>query len=366
MILRNELTNYWREEHKKAGYEEISTPIILKEDLWHKSGHWDNYKDNMYFTEIDKQKYAIKPMNCPGGIEVYKNRMHSYRDLPLRVAELGLVHRHELSGVLHGLMRARAFTQDDAHIYCREEQIEKEVEGVIRLTEKIYKTLGFSDYHVELSTRPPKSIGTDAMWNKAEKIMNKVAKDLKLKMKLNPGDGAFYGPKFDFHIKDSIGRTWQCATIQLDFSMPDRFDLEYVDEKGERKTPVMIHRTILGSMERFIGILLENYAGVLPIFLAPVQVSIITVGASAGKFAKEIEKKLSSEYIRAELRDDNETIGKKIREAEMQKIPYMLVVGDKEVKTKSVAVRIPGSKNISVVKFDKFLLDIKKKIEDKK
>jgi threonyl-tRNA synthetase len=284
----------------------------------------------------------------------------------MRVAELGLVHRHELSGVLHGLLRVRAFVQDDAHIYCREDQIEKELEGVIKLTEKMYKTLGFSDYNVELSTRPAKSIGSDAMWNKAEKIMKKVAKDLNLKMKLNPGDGAFYGPKFDFHIKDSIGRTWQCATIQLDFSMPDRFGLEYIDEKGERKTPVMIHRTILGSLERFIGILLEHYVGVLPIFLAPVQVSIITVGASANKFAKEIEKKLIAENIRVELRDDNETIGKKIRESEMQKIPCMLVVGDKEVKTKSVAVRIPGDKKINVVKLDKFLADLKKKIADKK
>jgi threonyl-tRNA synthetase len=366
MILRNELTKYWREEHERAGYQEVSTPIILKEELWYKSGHWDNFKSNMYFTEIDEQKYAIKPMNCPGGIQIYKNNLHSYREMPIRVAELGLVHRHELSGVLHGLMRVRAFTQDDAHIYCREDQIAKELEGVIRLTEKMYKKFGFSDYHVELSTRPKKSIGTDEMWKKAEKIMNNVARDLKLKLKINPGDGAFYGPKFDFHIKDSIGRTWQCGTIQLDFSMPERFDLAYIDEKGEKKCPVMIHRTILGSMERFIGVYLEHTAGALPVWLAPVQVNIITVGSGAKKYAKEVQKTLIEAGIRSELKDENETVGKKIRTAEMQKVPYMLVIGDKEVKAKSVAVRRLSNRDIKAVKFDKFLVELKQKIRERR
>lgn len=366
MILRNELIKYWREEHEKAGYQEVQTPIILREELWRKSGHWDNYKNNMYFTEIDEQKYAVKPMNCPGGIQIYKNALHSYRELPIRVAELGLVHRHELSGVLHGLFRARSFTQDDAHIYCREDQIAKELEGVIKLTERIYKKFGFFDYHVELSTRPNKSIGSDEMWNKAEKIMNQVAKNLKLKMKLNPGEGAFYGPKFDFHIKDSIGRTWQCATIQLDFSMPDRFDLTYIDEKGEKKCPVMIHRTILGSIERFIGVLLEHTAGMLPTWLAPVQVNIITVGSGSKKYAKEVQKALIDAGIRSELKDENETVGKKIRTAEMQKVSFMLVIGDKEIKAKSVAVRKLSSRDIKAVKFNKFLAELKKEIEERK
>jgi threonyl-tRNA synthetase len=249
MTLRNQITDYWRKEHLAQGYKEISTPIMLREELWHESGHWDNYKNNMYFTEIDEQGYAIKPMNCPGGILVYKNNPHSYRELPLRMAELGLVHRHELSGVLHGLFRARSFVQDDAHIYCTEDQVEKELAGVIKLIDKLYKRFGFRDYHIELSTRPTKSIGTDAMWNKAERTMKKVAKELKMDVKVNEGDGAFYGPKFDFHIKDSIGRTWQCGTVQLDFSMPERFELEYVDKDGKKKRPVMIHRTVLGSLE---------------------------------------------------------------------------------------------------------------------
>jgi threonyl-tRNA synthetase len=366
MVLRNELIDYWRAEHKKAGYQEISTPIILREELWHQSGHWDNYKKNMYFTEIDGQGYAVKPMNCPGGIQVYKSKLHSYREFPIRMAELGLVHRHELSGVLHGLFRVRSFVQDDAHIYCRENQVEAELEGVIKLIEKMYKNFGFNDYHVELSTRPAKSIGTDEMWNRAEKIMKKVAKDSGLKMKLNPGDGAFYGPKFDFHIKDSIGRTWQCGTIQLDFSMPDKFSLEYIDEKGERQRPVMIHRTILGSIERFLGIFLEHYAGVLPAWAAPVQVAVITVGGSSQKYGKEIYKMLLAENIRVELRDENESVGRKIRDAEMQKIPFMLVIGDKEVAAKSVAIRVPGDRKIKVQKTDKFIEDLKKKIASKK
>lgn len=365
MILRNELLNYWREEHMRQGYQEVSTPIILREELWHKSGHWDNYKNNMYFTEIDKQGYAIKPMNCPGGILIYKNDLHSYKELPLRVAELGLVHRHELSGVLHGLFRARAFTQDDAHIYCREDQIEAELKGVINLIERMYKKFGFSDYHVELSTKPKKHIGDDKVWKHAEEVMEKVAKNLKLNYKINPGDGAFYGPKFDFHIKDSIGRTWQCGTIQLDFSMPERFDLNYIDQKGAKKRPVMIHRTVLGSIERFIGVLLEHNAGALPVWLSPIQVAVITVGAGAEKYAKEVSDKLSEIGVRVALKDENETVGKKIREAEIQKIPYMLVIGDKEVKGKSVAVRTISSRDIKVHKTEKFIKDIKAQIAER-
>lgn len=366
MILRENLLSYWRSEHQKAGYQEISTPIMLKEDLWHQSGHWDNYKESMYFTKIDELGYAVKPMNCPGGTIIYKNSLHSYRELPLRVAELGLVHRHELSGVLHGLLRVRAFIQDDAHIYCTKNQIEQEIKGVIKLIQGMYKTLGFKNYHLELSTRPKKSIGTDEMWEEAEGILKKIDKDLRLNSKINLGDGAFYGPKFDFHIKDSIGRTWQCGTIQLDFSMPERFNLTYIDEKGEKKHPIMIHRTVFGSLERFIGVLLEHYAGALPVWLAPVQANVITVGAGSKKYAKEVQNKLREAGVRSELKDENETVGKKIREAEMQKVPYMLVVGDKEVKTKSVAVRTLKSREIKTVKFEKFLGSLIKDIEERK
>ncbi|MBW6431616.1 threonine--tRNA ligase, partial [Patescibacteria group bacterium] len=358
MVLKNELLKYWRDEHQKAGYQEIQTPIILKEELWHKSGHWDNYKDNMYFTEIDQEKYAIKPMNCPGGILIYKSNLYSYRDLPLRIAELGLVHRHELSGVLHGLFRVRSFVQDDAHIYCTEDQVEKELIAVIKLIRKMYKELGFSDYHIELSTRPEKSIGTKSMWAKAENIMKKVTKDLGIKVKINAGDGAFYGPKFDFHIKDSIGRTWQCGTVQLDFSMPERFELGYVDKDGKKKRPVMIHRTVLGSLERFIGILTEHYAGAFPLWLAPVQFSVISVGASAKKYAKEVYAELIDAGYRAELKDENETVGKKIREAELQKIPQMLVIGDREVASKSVAIRKIHDKKIETKKLKTFLEEL--------
>ena len=364
MTLKNELVAYWRREHLKAGYQEVQTPVILSESLWHQSGHWDNYKDNMYFTKIDDQQSAIKPMNCPGGILIYKSRMHSYRDLPLRVAELGLVHRHELSGVLHGLFRVRSFVQDDAHIYCTEDQIEKELTNTIKLIEGIYKKFGFKNYHIELSTRPQKSIGTDQMWNKAEKTMKKVSGDLKLKIKINEGDGAFYGPKFDFHINDSIGRTWQCGTIQLDFSMPERFELEYVGKDGKKERPVMIHRTVLGSLERFIGILIEHYAGAFPLWLAPVQLSVISVGASSKKYAKEVYKELSAEGFRVELKDENETVGKKIREAEMQKIPYMIVVGEKESKSGSVAVRALHDKKITNLKKSVFIKKIKKELEN--
>ncbi len=339
MVVRNLLTEYWKSEHKNAGYEEINTPIILREELWHQSGHWDNYKNNMYFTTIDEQGYAIKPMNCPGGIQIYKSGLHSYRELPLRYAELGLVHRHELSGALHGLFRVRSFTQDDAHIYCTEAQAKDELEGVIRLIEKMYKELGFDKYHVELSTRPEKSIGSDEIWTHAESVMEEVAKDLKLDFVVNPGDGAFYGPKFDFHITDAIGRTWQCATIQLDFSMPERFDLEYVDENGDRKRPVMIHRTVFGSLERFMGILLENYAGALPAWLSPFQVALLPVADRHVEYCAKVAKELREAGARVTIDESKESVGKKIRNAEMQKHPFMLVVGDKELESGKFSVR---------------------------
>jgi len=384
MILRNLLTDYWRIEHAKTGYVEINTPIILREELWHQSGHWENYKNSMYFTKIDKQGYAIKPMNCPGGIQIYKNSIHSYRELPLRVAELGLVHRHELSGVLHGLFRARSFTQDDAHIYCREDQVASEICSVIRLVEKMYQDLGFSDYHVELSTRPDKSIGSDTDWERAESILEKVANKMNLKLKINPGDGAFYGPKFDFHIKDSIGRTWQCATIQLDFSMPERFDLEYIDEDGSRKRPVMIHRTVFGSLERFIGVLLEQYSGALPLWLSPVQVRVLTVNDDIETFTYAINKvckplydagvrvqlnhkDFSSDMINAKSLDNSSmTVGKKIRNAEMAKIPYMIVLGEKEVKSDLLPIRSYQHSHLESLKLDKFIDKIKKEIINKK
>lgn len=363
MLLKEKLIEYWRTEHSRESYLEVSTPIILREELWHESGHWDNYKDNMYFTEIDEQRYAIKPMNCPGGILIYKNNLHSYRELPLRVAELGLVHRHELSGVLHGLFRVRSFVQDDAHIYCTDDQVEQEIAGVIKLISRMYKRFGFEDYHIELSTRPTKSIGTDAMWNKAEKIMKKVAKDLKMKVKINEGDGAFYGPKFDFHIKDSIGRTWQCATIQLDFSMPERFDMEYIDNDGKKKRPVMIHRTVLGSLERFIGILIEHYAGEFPVWLAPVQVEVVSVATGFNKYALQVATELREAGLSVLVDDTNETVGKKIRSAEVQKIPYTLVVGEKEQKSQSVAIRRLHDRNIKTEKLSKFIGDIGRELE---
>jgi len=339
MVVRNLLIEYWKKEHNKAGYEEINTPIILREELWHQSGHWDNYKDDMYFTTIDDQGYAVKPMNCPGGILIYKSRLHSYREFPIRLGELGLVHRHELSGVLHGLFRVRSFTQDDAHIYCTEAQLKDELKGVIKLIEKMYKELGFDNYHVELSTRPEKSIGSDEMWEKAEDTLKQVAKELKLDYQLNPGDGAFYGPKFDFHITDAIGRTWQCATLQLDFSMPERFDLEYVDEDGSRKRPIMLHRTVFGSLERFLGILIEHNAGALPVWLSPIQVALLPVADRHVEHCETLKKELEDSNIRVSLDDSKESVGKKIRNAEMSKAPYMLVIGDKEADSGKLSVR---------------------------
>ena len=338
MVLRNILEDYWREEHRKHGYVEIKTPIMLHEDLWHRSGHWDNYQDNMYFSTIDEQTFAIKPMNCPGAMLVYKRKLHSYRDLPIRMAEMGLVHRHELSGTLHGLMRVRAFTQDDAHIFMRPSQIQEELERVIDFVDEVYTTFGFN-YHVELSTKPENAIGEDHMWDTAIDALKKALEAKDLDYVINEGDGAFYGPKIDFHLEDSIGRTWQCATIQLDFAMPERFDLSYTDEDNERKRPVMIHRVLYGALERFMAILVEHTAGAFPTWLAPVQVQIIPVGDDYLDYAAQVEKALFNAGIRVEVDRRAEKLGKKIREAQLQQIPYMLVVGQKEQDAGEVSVR---------------------------
>lgn len=338
MIIRNLLEDLWRKEHIKRGYDEIKTPIILSEELWHQSGHWDHYKENMYFTQIDEQDYAIKPMNCPGAILVYKNKMHSYRDLPIRMGELGLVHRHELSGVLHGLMRVRCFTQDDAHLFMLPEQIKEEIIGVIEFVEYIYGVFGF-DYHVELSTKPENAMGTNEEWERAISALREALEEKGIPYIVNEGDGAFYGPKIDFHIKDCIGRTWQCSTIQLDFQMPQRFDLNYVGADGEKHRPIMIHRVLYGSIERFIGILIEHFAGKFPTWLSPVQVKILPITDKHIGYAKELEKEMKEKGIRVELDSRNEKIGYKIREAQLNKIPYMLIIGDKELEAKTVAVR---------------------------
>lgn len=338
MVLRNILEDFWREEHTKRGYGEIKTPLILNEALWHQSGHWDHYKENMYFTNIDEGEYAIKPMNCPGSILVYKSKMYSYRDFPLRLAELGLVHRHELSGALHGLMRVRSFTQDDAHLYMIPSQVKEEIKKVIDLADYIYGIFGFK-YHIELSTRPENSMGTEEQWDLATNSLREALEEKGIDYVLNEGDGAFYGPKIDFHLEDAIGRTWQCGTIQLDFQMPERFDLTYVDKDNEKKRPVMVHRTILGSMERFMGILIEHFAGKFPVWIAPVQVSILPISDKFNDYAYELKKNMEEKGIRVEVDDRAEKIGFKIREAQMQRIPYMLVVGEKEVEQNLVSVR---------------------------
>ncbi len=364
MVVRNELESYWRKIHVKAGYKEIRTPIILNEALWHQSGHWDHYKENMYLTKIDGEDYAIKPMNCPGGILVYKNSMHSYRELPLRMGELGLVHRHEISGALHGLMRVRNFTQDDAHIFMTPSQIKDEVVGVIRLTDQVYKLFGF-EYHVELSTRPENSMGSDEDWDHATASLKEALEASGLKYIINEGDGAFYGPKIDFHLKDCIGRTWQCGTIQLDFQMPERFDLSYVGEDGEKHRPVMVHRTVFGSIERFIGILIEQYAGAFPTWLAPVQVKLLPVTDRANQYAKELEAKLMDKDIRVESDLRNEKIGYKIRECQMQKIPYMIILGDKEVENNNISVRSRKDGDLGAMEYDAFLEKIQGEIENR-
>ena len=363
MILRSSLMELHDKIHKAYDYKLVSTPILLSEELWHRSGHWDHYKDNMYFTKIDNKTFAIKPMNCPGVILIYKERPRSYKDLPLRFAENGEVHRHEPSGTLHGLFRVRAFRQDDAHIFAKEDQIEQEIKNVVKMVLEFYKPFNFNDVEIELSTRPEKSMGSKQTWEKSEGSLKRVLKDLNLNFKINKGDGAFYGPKIDFHIKDSIGRSWQCGTIQLDFLMPERFDLEYIDNQGQRKRPVMIHRTVLGSIQRFFGILIEHYAGAFPVWLSPVQVAIIPISEKHLEYAKKIEKQLKENNIRIEIKEENETLGKKIREAEMQKIPYLLIVGDKEVSANAVSVRERGKGDLGQVLLEKFILEIKEKIK---
>ena len=339
MVLRNVLEDYWRKIHTLNGYQEVKTPVMLNEELWHRSGHWDHYKDNMYTTKIDEQDFALKPMNCPGGMLVYKSKMHSYKDLPIRMGELGLVHRHEKSGQLNGLFRVRCFTQDDAHIFCLPEQIESEIIDLMHLINQVYSLFGFT-YTVELSTRPEDSMGSDEDWTTAENALRKALEHENMEYVINEGDGAFYGPKIDFHIKDSLGRDWQCGTIQLDFQMPERFDLNYIGQDGEKHRPVMLHRVVFGSIERFIGVLIEHYAGAFPTWLAPVQVKILTISDKQKEYADELVKQFMKEGIRAELDDREEKIGYKIREAQLQKIPYMLIIGEKEVEANDKVVMI--------------------------
>ncbi len=354
MILRNELEKFWREAHKERGYEEIKTPLILNEELWHTSGHWENYKDNMYFTKIDDEDYAIKPMNCPGSMLVYKRKMHSYRDFPIRMAELGQVHRHELSGALHGLMRVRTFTQDDAHIFMLDEQIKDEIKGVIDFIDYVYGIFGFK-YHVELSTRPEeKYIGTIELWDKATDALREAMEEKGLEYIINEGDGAFYGPKLDFHLEDSIGRTWQCGTIQLDYMMPERFNVEYVGSDGEKHRPVMIHRVIFGSMERFIGILTEHYAGKFPLWIAPEQVKLLTVTEKFTDFAFKVKHELESLGIRVSVDDRNEKIGYKMREARNERVTYIGVIGEREVEAEELSLRHNVQGELGEIKISDF------------
>lgn len=353
MVLKNILADYWRDLHRKEGYVEIQTPIILTRTLWENSGHWDHYKNNMYTTVIDGEDCAVKPMNCPGGMLVYKLQPHSYKDLPIRMGEMGLVHRHEKSGQLHGLFRVRCFTQDDAHIFMLPEQITDEIKGVVRLTDKIYKQFGFT-YKVELSTRPKDSMGTEEEWNAATNALRAALDELGLEYEINEGDGAFYGPKIDFHLKDSIGRTWQCGTIQLDFQMPQRFELEYVGEDGAKHRPIMIHRAIYGSMERFIGILIEHYAGKFPVWLAPVQVKVLPITDRTHDYANKVAEMLRAKGVRVELDERNEKIGYKIREAKLEKVPYVIVVGDAEERDGTVNVNKRGVEEKFSMKAEEF------------
>ena len=364
MVLRNLLEDYWRQEHVKAGYQEIRTPIILNRDLWIQSGHWDHYKENMYFTKIDDGDFAVKPMNCPGSMLMYKRRNYSYRDLPLKMGELGLVHRHELSGALHGLMRVRCFTQDDAHIFMLPEQIKEEIISVIELVDVFYRIYGFQ-YHVELSTRPKKAMGSIEDWDRATNALREALDQKGIVYKINEGDGAFYGPKIDFHLEDCIGRTWQCGTIQLDFQMPERFDLTYVGSDGAKHRPVMIHRVIFGSIERFIAILTEHFAGAFPVWLAPVQVKLLSITERADAFIHEMASELQAHGLRVETDLRNEKIGYKIREAQMEKIPYMLVAGDKEVENRSISVRSRSQGDLGTWGFDAFLDRILSENRDK-
>ena len=364
LTLKNTLIDYWRKIHIRENYQEVSTPIILSRKLWETSGHWDHYKDNMYTTEIDEEDYAIKPMNCPGGMLVYKSQPKSYRDLPLRVGELGIVHRHEKSGQLHGLMRVRCFTQDDAHIFMTEEQIEEEIKGVTRLIDEVYSQFGF-EYYVELSTRPEDSMGTDEEWETATEGLRKALDSMNLDYVVNEGDGAFYGPKIDFHLRDSIGRTWQCGTIQLDFQLPQRFEAEYTAEDGSKKRPIMIHRVCFGSIERFIGILIEHYAGKFPVWLSPVQVKVLPVSEKSLEYAGGVYEKLREAGIRCELDRRDEKIGYKIRQAQLEKVPYMLVLGEKEASDGTITVRSRDKGDLGTFQIEEFIQEVQEKTESK-
>ena len=364
MVLKNTLLDYWRQCHKRYGYVEISTPIILNPELWHRSGHWDHYKDNMYTTVIDGEDYAIKPMNCPGGMLVYKSEPHSYRDLPLRMAELGLVHRHEMSGALHGLFRVRCFTQDDAHIFMTPDQMKDEIKNVVKLFDEIYSTFGLT-YQIELSTMPEDHMGDEKDWKFAEDTLQAAITEMGKDFIINAGDGAFYGPKLDFHLADSLGRTWQCGTIQLDFQMPERFDLEYVGEDGEKHRPVMIHRALLGSIERFIGVITEHFAGAFPAWLSPVQVKLLPVTDRAMDYAKNVAAQLDSQGFRVEVDGRNEKIGKKIREATLEKIPFMLVVGDRDMEAGTVSVRTRTGEDLGAMSLADFAAKLHEIVDSK-
>ena len=364
MTLKNTLIDYWREIHKRYGYVEIATPMILNRQLWERSGHWDHYKDNMYFTKIDDEDFAVKPMNCPGGMLVYKSKPHSYRDLPLRAGELGLVHRHELSGALHGLFRVRCFTQDDAHIFMTREQMKDEIKNVVKLFDEVYSLFGLT-YEIELSTMPEDHIGTIEEWEANQNILKEAITDMGKTYVVNEGDGAFYGPKLDFHLEDSLGRTWQCGTIQLDSQLPERFELEYVGADGEKHRPIMIHRVVFGSIERFIGILTEHFAGAFPLWLSPVQAKILPITDRQLEYAQALQAKLEEAGIRVELDDRNEKIGYKIRAAQTEKVPYMLVLGDKEMEEGTVAVRKRGEGDQGAIAVDELIARIKQEIADK-
>lgn len=364
MVLKNLLIDYWRQIHTKAGYLEIQTPIILSRSLWERSGHWDHYKQNMYTTEIDGEDYAIKPMNCPGGILVYKTKMHSYKDLPLRMGELGIVHRHELSGALHGLMRVRNFTQDDAHIFMTREQIKDEIKGVVQLIDSVYKTFGF-EYHIELSTQPEDSMGSKEDWDIATAALRDAVTELGYDYEVNEGDGAFYGPKLDFHLKDCLGRTWQCGTIQLDFQLPERFELEYTGADGEKHRPIMIHRVVFGSIERFIAILTEHFAGAFPMWLAPVQVKLLPIADRHLEYLEQVKEKLEAAGLRCEIDARSEKIGFKIRAAQLEKVPYMLIAGDKDVENATVSVRARKAGDEGATTVDAFIAKALEEVKTK-
>ena len=366
IVIRNTILDYWRKIHTENGYQEIQTPIILSNELWKTSGHWDHYKENMYFVKIDDCEYAVKPMNCPGAILVYKSKQHSYKEFPIRYAELGLVHRHEKSGVLHGLFRVRNFTQDDAHIFALEENLGSEIASIIKMIEEMYKVFGFKSYHVELSTRPDDRIGSDEIWDRAEKKLEEAIKENNLDYKINPGDGAFYGPKIDFHIKDSLERTWQCATIQLDFAMPEKFDISYAGEDNLKHRPVMLHRVILGSVERFIGILIENFSGNLPLWIAPVQAAILPISDKFQQYSEKVYNLLQKEGYRVEIDSRIESLNKKIRQAEINKIPLMIVIGEKEVDSNTVTIRKKTGGDIKNISIEEFISILKENIQNRK